>query len=119
MIKQGKLLYIFLKSKDEVVCKFKEFTALVERQTGKKLKILRSDNGKEYVCAEMKKFMREKGIKHQLTVQYTPEQNGIAERCNRSLCTKARSMLEDAKLERKFWAEAVNTAVHLKTETEV
>ena len=87
---------------------------MVERQTGKKLKILRSDNGREYVCAEMKKFMRVKGIKHQLTVQYTPEQNGIAERCNRTLCTKARSMLEDAKLERKFWAEAVNTAVHLK-----
>ena len=62
----------------------------------------------------MKKFMREKGIKHQLTVQYTPEQNGIAEQCNRTLCTKARSMLEDAKLERKFWAEAVNTAVYLK-----
>ena len=73
------------------MCKFKEFTALVERQTGKKLKTLRSDNGKEYVCAEMKKFMREKCIKHQLTVQYTPEQNGIAELCNRTLCTKARS----------------------------
>ena len=71
-------------NEDEVVCKFKEFTALVERQTGRKLKTLRSDNGKEYVCAEMK-FMREKGIKRQLTVQYTPEQNGIAERCNRTL----------------------------------
>jgi hypothetical protein len=112
--KTRKTFVYFLKSKDELVCKFEEFTALVERQTGKRLKILRSDNGKEYVCAEMKKFMRVKGIKHQLTVQYTPEQNGIAERCNRTLCTKARNMLEDAKLERKFWAEAVNTAVHLK-----
>ena len=58
--KTRKTFVYFLKSKDEVVCKFKEFTALVERKTGKKLKILRSENGKEYVCAEMKKFMREK-----------------------------------------------------------
>ena len=58
--KTRKTSVYFLKGKDEVVCKFKEFTALVERQTGKKLKILRSDNGREYVCAEMKKCMREK-----------------------------------------------------------
>ena len=53
-------------------------------------------------------------MKHQLTVQYTPEQNGISERCNRNLCTKVRVMLEDANLERKLWAEAVNNGVHLK-----
>ena len=87
---------------------------MIERQTGRKLETLRSDNGMENVCAGRTNFMTEKGIKHQLTVQYTPEQNGIAERCNRTLCTKARSMLADAKLDKKFWAEAVNTAVHLK-----
>jgi hypothetical protein len=109
-----KTFVYFLKVKDEVLSKFKEFTALVERQTGRKLKTLRSDNGTEYVCAGMKNFMREKGIKYQLTVQYTPEQNGIAECCNHTLCTKTRSMLADAKLDKKFWAEAVNAAMQLK-----
>jgi transposase InsO family protein len=55
-----------------------------------------------------------KGIRHQTTVPYTPQQNGVVERVNRTAVEKARSMLLDAGLSKKYWAEAVNTAIYLK-----
>lgn len=109
-----KTFVYFLKSKNEVYEKFKLFKNFAERETGNKLKILRSDNGKEFVNRQMSNFMQEHGIKHQLTVEYTPEQNGVAERANRTIVEKARCMLQQAGLEQKYWAEAVNTTVYLK-----
>ena len=88
----------FLKKKSEVFSKFKEYKALVENQTGKKIKVLRSDNGGEFCEKEFEKFCRECGIARQKTTPYTPQQNGVAERMNRSLMEKARSMLSGAGL---------------------
>jgi len=62
----------FLKQKSEVIEKFKEYMHLVENQTGRKIKTLRTDNGKEYVKTEFSTFLKEKGIKHELTNDYTP-----------------------------------------------
>ena len=69
----------FLKTKGEVFARFKEFKALVENQTGKKIKVLRSDNGGEYTSNEFRDFCRQEGIRRQKTVPYNPQQNGVAE----------------------------------------
>lgn len=104
----------FLKSKHQTFKFFKEFQRLVENQQSKKIKALRSDNGGEFCSTEMKMYLKQCGIVHQKTTAYTPEQNGLSERYNRSAVEKARCLLFDAKLEVKFWAEAVNTAVYMK-----
>lgn len=90
------------------------FKSQVERQTGKKLKTLRSDNGKEYVNFEFDAFLNECGIMRQLTVPYTPQQNGVAERANRTLVEMARTMMLHAGTPKSLWVEAINTAVYLR-----
>jgi transposase InsO family protein len=72
----------FLKTKDEVFSRFQEFKALVENQAGKKIKILRSDNGGEYNSKEFEGFCKGVGIKRELTVLYNPQQNGVVEMKN-------------------------------------
>lgn len=104
----------FLKSKDEVTQTFKEFKSFVENQTDNRIKMIRTDNGREYVNHELEKVFKDSGIHHQLTVPNTPEQNGVAERLNRTLVEKARTMLIDSGLSVKLWAEAVNTANYLR-----
>jgi len=85
----------FLKKKDEAFMWFCTFKALVENMTGKKIKILRTDNGTEYESNEFKDFCREAGIKRETTTAYTPEQNGVAERKNRTIVEAAHAMLCD------------------------
>ena len=106
-------MYI-LKSKSQVFEKFVEWKALVETSSGRKLKTLRSDNGGEYTSTEFTAYLKKEGVRHELTVPKTPQQNGIAERTNRTLVESVRSMLSDAKLPKKFWAEALSTAVYLR-----
>lgn len=102
-----------LKKKDEAFQKFKEWKALVEKSSDYTLKVLRSDNGGEYVSTDFDNFLKSEGVVHQTTVPYTPQQNGVAERLNRTLVESVRSMLVHAKLPRKFWVEALNTSVYL------
>jgi hypothetical protein len=78
------------------------------------IKRIRSDNGGEYVGKEFQGYLKEQGIIHEFTNSYSPEQNGVAERLNRTLNDKARCMLENAKLPKQFWAEAVRTANHIR-----
>ncbi|GKV37173.1 hypothetical protein SLEP1_g45232 [Rubroshorea leprosula] len=103
----------FLGSKGQALPVFKKFKALVENQSGCRIKKLRSDNGKEYTSNDFNLFCEEAGVDHQLTVSYTPQQNGIAERKNRTVMEMARCMLAEKKLPKCFWAEAVYTAVYL------
>ncbi|KAG5674318.1 hypothetical protein PVAND_004295 [Polypedilum vanderplanki] len=107
----------FLKEKSQVLKMFKEFKSLQENLTGKKIKILRSDNGTEYVNNEMESFCKENGIQHQKTAPYSPQQNGVAERMNRTLIQKAKCLLFDADLPIGYWAEAVNMAAYLINRT--
>ena len=103
-----------LKTKDQVFDYFLEWKALVEKATKKKIKTLRTDNGGEYTSTRFQDYLKAEGIRHELTVPKTPQQNGIAERLNRTLVETAQSMLLDAKLPKRFWAEAISTAVYLK-----
>ena len=85
----------FLKGKDKVFGKFKEFKALVENLSKKNIKTLRSDNGGEFTSNEFKDFCKEVGIKRELTTPYNPQQNGVAERKNRSIMKAIRAMIYD------------------------
>jgi transposase InsO family protein len=85
----------FLKVEDEVFNKFQEFKALVENLSGKKIKILRSNNGGEYTSNEFKDFCKEARIKRELTTPYNPQQNGVAERKNRSIVEAVKAMIHD------------------------
>eukprot|EP00253_Pinus_taeda_P033936 PITA_33936 len=103
----------FLKKKSEVFERFKEFKALVENQTEKRIKVLRTDNGGEFCSKEFEEFCKKCGIARQRTTPYTPEQNGVAERMKKALMERARSMLSGVGLGQEFWAEAVETACYL------
>jgi len=103
-----------LKHKSEVFNQFLEWKTLVEKSTGQQLKALCTDNGGEYVSAEFKRYLRKEGVRHELTIPKTPEQNGVAERMNHTLVKSVRSMLSHAKLPHKFWPEALSTAVYLQ-----
>ena len=103
-----------LKTKDEVFQYFKEWQVEVENFTGHKVKTLRTDNGGEYTSNSFQAYLKTCGIRHELTIPKTPEQNGVAERLNRTLVEATRAMLLDAKLPHRFWAEAISTATYLR-----
>eukprot|EP00253_Pinus_taeda_P035574 PITA_35574 len=103
----------FLKKKFEVFGSFKEFKALVENQTEKKIKVLRTDNGGEFCSKEFEEFCNKCGITRQKTTPYIPQKNGVIERMNKTLMERARSMLSGAGLGEEFWAEAVDTTCYL------
>lgn len=105
-------LYV-LEKKSEVFDRFKEFKAEAENQTGERIKAIRSDNGREFKNRSFDELCREAGIIHQTTVAYNPQQNGVAERYNRTILERVRCMLLDAKLDKSFWAEAAMTTVYL------
>lgn len=100
-----------LKTKSQVFSKFIEFKTRVENETEKKIKTLRSDNGTEYDNINFHEYFAKHGIKHEKSAPYSPQQNGLAERMNRTIFEKARCMLLEACLPKQFWAEAVLAAV--------
>ena len=104
----------FLKSKNQALDAFKSYKNLVETQIGRKIKCVQSDNGTEFCNNSFNEFLHNCGIKRRLTVAHTPQQNGVAERKNRTLVEMARCMLFEANLPRSFWAEAVATANYLR-----
>ena len=103
----------FLKEKSEVFGIFKRFKAYVEKQSGRQIKVLRSDRGKEYNSREFDQFCEDEGIERQLTTAYTPQQNGVSKRKNCMVMEMARSMLKEKGLPNTFWAEAVHTAIYI------
>lgn len=102
-----------MQRKSDVLSNFKIFTEQAETQLEKRLKAVRGDNGREYVNKTFTRFCEERGIIHETTAPYNPEQNGVAERYNRTIMERVRAMLMDAELGREFWAEAAKTAVYL------
>ncbi|GJT70650.1 putative ribonuclease H-like domain-containing protein [Tanacetum coccineum] len=107
----------FLASKDETSGILKSFITEIENLVDKKVKIIRCDNGTEFKNRVMSEFCEKKGIKKEFSVARTPQQNGVAERRNRTLIEAARTMLADSKLPTTFWAEAVNTACYVQNKT--
>ena len=106
-----------IKNKSEVLSKFKEFVSLMENLTEHRIKVLRSDNGGEYESREFTEYCQSHGIKRETTIPYTPQQNGVVERMNRTLLEAVRSMLHHAGLPLRFWAEAVSTAAYLRNQS--
>ena len=104
----------FLKTKSEVIRKFKTYKALAENFHNAKIKVFRSDGGGEFCSREFENLLQESGIEHHKSAPYTPQQNGSAERLNRTLFECGRSILAASELPEKFWADAVATAVHAK-----
>ena len=85
---------------------------MVEKSNGKNLKALCTDNGGEFISREFEEYLKNEGIKHELTVSKCPQQNGMAERLNVTLMEMVRSMLADFKLPQTFCPEALATAVY-------
>lgn len=93
--------------------KFKKFDKLVENKFGRAMRVLRSDNGLEFKNRAMEEYTDSRGIQREFTAPYTPQQNGRAERDNRTLIESARTMLLAKNLPKFLWAEASSTAVYL------
>ena len=107
----------FMKHKSEVINKFKDFETIVTNVCDQKIGALRTDNGGEYISREFQEYLKSRGIRHEPTIAYTPEQNGIAERLNRTLAEAARSMISQAGLNSNYWREAVATAAYVQNHT--
>lgn len=87
---------------------------MIEKQTRKFIKILRSCQGGEFKNGDFIKYYKEHGIQQQFTTPYSPLQNGVVERKNNTLMLSAHNMLKGKNLTNGFWAEVVNTIVYLK-----
>jgi transposase InsO family protein len=90
----------------------KKFIRRVQNEFELKVKNIRSDNGSEFRNTQVEEFLDEEGIKYELSAPYTPQQNGIVERKNRTLIEATIIMLDEYKTPNSFWAEAINTACH-------
>ncbi|GJR62623.1 putative ribonuclease H-like domain-containing protein [Tanacetum coccineum] len=100
----------FLATKDETFEILKTFITCIENLIDLKVKVIRCDNGTGFKNRVMNQFCEMKGIKKEISVARTPQQNGVAEWKNRTLIEAAKTILADSKLPTTFWAEAVNTA---------
>ena len=106
-----------LRSKDEALQAYKDFTAWAQTQHGAKIKRLRSDRGGEYTSDEFTKFLKQQGTERRLTTHDTPQHNGVAESLNRRLLERTRAILHHSGLPKHLWGEAINHATWLKNRT--
>jgi transposase InsO family protein len=98
----------FLKLKSEVFDKILAYKALVKKQSGHQIQKLRTDNGGEYVNNTFTSYYTTQGIQMQHIVPYTPQQNGVVERKNRTLKEMANCMIQSNGLSLKYWVKAIN-----------
>lgn len=103
----------FLKGKDEALKAFRNFCALVEKGTEKRVKTFRTDRGGEFMSAEFQKYCENAGIERHYTTPYTPQQNGVVERRNRTIVEMARSCLKEMQLPDNMWGEAIRNSVYI------
>ncbi|CAD7094238.1 unnamed protein product [Hermetia illucens] len=106
-----------IKSKAEVYDSFVQYVNECENLTGKRVKILRCDNAKEYLSKNMYSFAREKGIIIKPCPPYVHQLNGVAESFNRRILNLARCLLQEAQIHKKYWPEIVCAATYLKNRT--
>jgi transposase InsO family protein len=102
-----------LSEKSEALVMFQRFKVLVENESKNKIKCLRTDRGGEYTSTAFNEFCDVNGIRRQLTAAYTPHQNGVSERKNRTIMNMVRCMLGDRNVPKKYWPEAVKMSVHI------
>jgi hypothetical protein len=102
----------FLQEKSQTQETLKGFLRWAQNEFGLRIKKIRSDNGTEFKNSQIEGFLEDEGIKHEFSSPYTPQQNGVVERKNRTLLDMARTMLDEYKTSDQFWAEAINTACY-------
>jgi hypothetical protein len=105
-------LGILLQEKSQTQDTLKGFLRHAQNEFGLRIKKIRSDNGTEFKNSQIEGFLEEERIKHEFSSPYTPQQNGVVERKNRTLLDMARTMLDEYKTPDRFWAEAINTACY-------
>lgn len=106
--------YVFaISQKSEVLSKFKEFCALASNRFNRQVMRLRCDRGTEYLNEAFKNYCNTNGIHLEPTMAYSPQQNGKAERLNRTLIERARTILKESKLGKVFWTEALYCAAYV------
>lgn len=99
-----RMMWLYLvKKKSEVFSVLKEIKKLIENQSGKTIKFLRTDGDGEYTSLEFRKFCKEEGIVHEVIAPYTPQHNGIVERRNRTILNLVRSMRKEKNMPQYFW----------------
>jgi transposase InsO family protein len=103
-----------LKKKSDVLEAFKRYIRRMKRQFGWKLRRFRSDNGGEYASDALDHVLAKEGIIWEPTIGYSPSENGVSERLNRTLCEKLRALLFESGLPLKLWSRLVETATYLK-----
>lgn len=108
-----KLWTYLLNLKSETLAMFIKFRNLVEKESKHAIICLRTDRGGEFTSSAFSEYCSNNGIRRQLIAGYTPQQNGVAERKNRTLMNMVRCMLTEKQVPKEFWPEAVNWAVHL------
>lgn len=104
---------ILMKEKSEAFGRFKAFKGLVEKDLGKSIITLRTDRGGEFTSREFNEFCEESGIRRHLTASYTPQQNGVVERRNRTLLEMTRSILKAMKVPNYLWGEAIRHSTYV------
>jgi transposase InsO family protein len=109
-----KCLVYFLKKKSEAFETFKKFKVMVEKMMGKKIISLRSDRGGEYTSNQFKSYCENHEIRRFLTTPYTPQQNGVAERKNKTILDMVRSIIKTKEIPKEFWAETVQCAAYIQ-----
>ena len=98
-----------MKEKSETFIKFKQWCKEVELEKECSLKCLRTDNGLEFLSKEFDMFCKEKGMRRHMTAPCNPQQNGVAERENRTILERLRYLLFSSGMPKSFWAEAAAT----------
>lgn len=104
---------ILLKEKGDAFEKFKKFKRLVEQESGMNVQTFRTDRGGEFISQEFISFCDDSGIKRHLTAPYTPQQNGVVERRNRTLLEMTRSILKHMRMPNYLWGEAIRYSTYL------
>ncbi len=107
----GRVWVHTLRSRKGVAAVFKDWLLRVQSETGEKVAKLRSDNGGEYVSKEFQQVLQQMGIAHETSAPYTPEQNGTAERINRTILEIVRCWIHSRALDKRLWAELIHAAV--------
>jgi hypothetical protein len=102
----------FLQDKSQTQETLKGFLRQAQNEFDLRIKKIRSDNGTEFKNSQIEGFLEDEGIKHEFSSSYTPQQNGVVERKNRTLLDMARTMLDEYKTLDRFWVEAINTACY-------
>ena len=108
-----------VRTKGDVVPLVRDVLQLFETQSGKSVRAVRTDRGSEYFSGTVQNFLASKGILHQASARYTPEQNGRAERLNRTLLERVRAMLSKSGVQKSLWPEALLTANYLRNRSPV